>query len=161
MSPSLLLAPLALLPLALAAAPPAVAAADADESCPGPKSNVRIFVNVDGVRSSKGNIAVSLYRDDRSKFLAKRGAIFVARAPAKAGRTRLCMSLPGPGTWAFAAYHDADADGSFDRKSIGLPAEAYGFSNNPSTMFGLPNFTSVRLSVPRTNMQTVVKLKYP
>ena len=65
------------------------------------------------------------------------------------------------GTYAIAVYHDADSNRSFNRTGIGLPEEGFGFSNNPGTLFGLPSFRSVRLAVPRSDMQTTVRIRYP
>ena len=45
--------------------------------------------------------------------------------------------------------------------AIGLPAEAYGFSNNPAVLLGMPRFSSVRLAVPRTGLSTRIRLRYP
>lgn len=135
-------------------------AAVAAQDCTGTPSSTRLFVNVDNVRESRGLIAVTLYTDDRRKFLAKRGSLYVGRVPARQGRTRVCIHVPKPGTYALAVYHDADSDRSFDRTGLGLPDEGFGFSNNPPTFFGLPNFDRVRIQVPRTNLSTTIRLHY-
>ena len=137
------------------------ARADAQGDCTGTPSPVRLFVNVENVRSSQGLIAVTLYADDSRRFLARRGSLYVGRVPARAGTTRICIHLPRTGVWGLAVYHDVDSDRRFDRSSVGLPAEPYGFSNNPRVLFGLPSFRSVRMNVPRTNMQTSVRLRNP
>ena len=131
------------------------------QTCTGRASQTRLYVNVEGIRASEGLIAVTLYNDDASRFLASRGSLYVGRLPARAPSTRVCIHLPHPGTYAIAVYHDADSNRSFNRTSVGLPVEGYGFSNNPPTLFGLPTFNSVRIVVPRTNMQTTVRLRYP
>jgi uncharacterized protein (DUF2141 family) len=147
--------------LLLALASSSAASAQAQAACGGPPSAVRIYVNVDGVRSARGLIAVTVYGDNPKRFLAKRGALYVVRVPARASKTRVCVHLPAPGVYGLGVYHDADGDRSYDRTGIGLPAEAYGFSNNPAVIFGLPSFSSVRLNVPRTGMWTTIRLKYP
>lgn len=141
-------------------AAPAAAAAQSG-ACNGPEGNARIWVNVDGVRSNDGLVAITVYADDRRRFLARRGSLYVVRVPARQGRTRACVNLPSTGIYGLAVYHDQDGDRSFDRNGVGLPAEAYGFSNNPRGLLGIPSFSRVRLSVPRTNMQTTITLTYP
>ena len=139
----------------------AAKAGAATPDCTGPASATRLFVNVDGVRSSDGLVAVSLYADNRKRFLAKRGALYVGRVPARQGRTRICIHLPAPGVYGLAVYHDKDGDRGFDRTALGLPAEAFGFSNDAPTIFGLPSFDKVRLNVPRSGLETNLRLKYP
>ena len=145
---------------ALAGAAPA-AAQTAPAGCTGKPSATWLNVVVEGLRSSRGLVAVTLYADNSRKFLVKHGSLYVGRSPANAGTTRTCIFLPAPGTYALAIYHDENANQSFDRTGIGLPAEGYGFSNNPPTLAGLPTFRSVRLAVPRTGMLTRIQMKYP
>jgi uncharacterized protein (DUF2141 family) len=116
---------------------------------------------VDGVRNGNGLIAVTLYADNSSKFLAKKGSLYVGRVDARSGTTRACIHVPKPGVYAVAIYHDENANRKFDRSGVGLPAEGYGFTNNPSTIAGLPSFRSVRLNVPKTGLTTQIQLKYP
>jgi uncharacterized protein (DUF2141 family) len=151
--------PMILPALLLAASPVPVAAQTSD--CTGKPSATRLYVDVSNVRDARGLIAVTLYADNPKKFLAKRGSLYVGRVPARAGTTRVCIHLPTPGTYAVAVYHDEDANRKLNRKGIGTPAEGYGFSNNASTLFGLPSFRSVRLSAPRSGLQTSIRLKYP
>ena len=147
--------------LAAAAFLLAAPAAAQTEECTGTPSDTRLFVDVANVKTSSGLIAVTLYGDNRKKFLATRGSLYVGRVPAKAGTTRVCIYLPAPGYYGLAVYHDANGSRRFDKNGIGLPAEAFGFSRNPKTLFGLPSWDSVRMHVPRTNMRTTVRLKYP
>jgi uncharacterized protein (DUF2141 family) len=138
----------------------AVAGPAAAQECAGAPSATRLIVNVDNVRSSRGLIAVTLYSDNRHKFLARRGSLYVGRLPARQGRTRVCIFVPRPAIYALAVYHDADSDRHFDRTGLGLPAEGFGFSNNPPTFFGLPSFSMVRLNVAKTGLSTTVRLRY-
>jgi len=129
--------------------------------CVGRPGPIHINVVVEGLRSAQGLVAVTVYADDSSRFLARRGSLYVGRVPARSPTTRLCIYLPSAGVYALGVYHDANGDRRFDRTGIGLPAEAFGFSNNPGTMFGIPSFRSVRLAVPRSNMRTTVRIRYP
>ena len=94
-------------------------------------------------------------------FFVLQGARLIGRVDARAGTTRACIFLPRPGVYAVALYHDENANQSFDRSGIGLPAEGYGFTNNPATLAGLPAFSSVRLNAPRTGLTARIQMKYP
>jgi uncharacterized protein (DUF2141 family) len=135
--------------------------ASAEESCTGKQSAFKLYVNVEGVRSSDGLVAVTLYADDSRKFLAHHGSLYVGRVPAKTGTTPVCIHVPRPGVYALAVYHDANANRRFDRTSLGLPAEGFGFSNNPAVFLGMPAWKSVRLAVPKSDTQTAIRLRYP
>ncbi len=145
--------------LAIAFAAPALASAP--DGCTGPVSDTWLNVVVEDVRNGSGLVALTLYADDRSRFLVKRGSMYVTRVKAEAGVTRACIFLPKPGTYALAIYHDEDANQNFNRSGLGLPTEGFGFSNNPTTLAGLPKFNSVRLSVPRSGLITRIRMKYP
>ena len=130
-------------------------------SCTGREGPVKLYVDVEGIRKAEGLVAVTLYADDSSRFLAKRGSLYVGRTAALAPDTRVCIYLPSTGTYALGVYHDADGDRKYGRNAVGLPREGFGFSNNPAVILGIPRFSSVRLAVPRDNMSTKVRLRYP
>ncbi|HEY6869165.1 MAG TPA: DUF2141 domain-containing protein [Novosphingobium sp.] len=133
----------------------------APQGCTGHPSATWIDVAVEGVANSNGLIAITLYADNPRKFLIRHGSLYVGRVPAQAGTTVGCIFVPQPGVYALAIYHDENASQTFDRTALGLPAEAYGFSNNPSTLAGLPSFRSVRLAIPRSGLLTRIRLTYP
>ena len=133
----------------------------APAGCTGPASETWLRVVASGLRDGNGLLAVTLYADNPGKFLAHHGALYVGRVRAAAGTTSACIFVPQPGVYAVALYHDENANQKFDRNVIGLPAEGYGFSNNPPTLVGLPSFRSVRLNVPRSGLTTRITMKYP
>ena len=137
------------------------AAAAAPAECTGPASNTWLHVVVDGLRNSQGLVAITLYADDSSRFLVKHGSMYVGRTHAVAPVTNSCIYVPHPGVYVLALYHDENANQKFDRTALGLPAEGYGFSNNPSTLFGLPSFSSVRINIVRSGMTAHIHMKYP
>ena len=144
--------------LALGAAPAHAAPA----GCNGDTSGKSwIYVEVAGVKNSNGYVTLTLYDDDRSKFLASGGSRDVERIPAQAGTTKACLKLPSNGVWAIAVYHDENANRKIDRSTFGLPTEGFGFTNNPSTVAGLPAFRSVRLNVAKPGLATRINMRYP
>lgn len=137
-----------------------VAPALADDGCEGVRTatSAKLSVQVTGVRSSQGEVALTIYPDDRRRFLAKGGKFARARVKAQPV-SRACIWLP-PGSYALAIYHDSNGDRDFNRTLVGLPAEGFGFSNNPETKVGLPPLSAVRFSVGPTERTLSVQMRY-
>jgi len=129
----------------LALAPVPALAYEEDADCVGKPGTVKVNLTVEGIRSDAGLIALTVYPDDSRRFLRKKGFHYVRRVKAGSPQTRICFILPQPGVYAVAVYHDANANGKLDRGTMGLPTEGFGFSNNASTLLGLPSFQSVRI----------------
>lgn len=146
--------------LALAAGLALAAPARADEGCEGPHAAgaSKLIVQVYGVHAAKGEVAITIYPDDRRRFLAKGGK--VARIRIKATATvRACFWLPSA-SYAVAVYHDANGDRDFNRTFVGLPAEGFGFSNNPETWTGLPSISAARFRLPSGEGSVTIHMRY-
>lgn len=130
---------------ALVSLPLPALAYEEDEVCVGKPGTARVQLTIEGIRSDAGLLTLTLYHDDSSRFLRKKGSHYVRRVPAAAPETRLCFIIPEPGVYAVAVYHDANANQKLDRSGIGPPTEGFGFSNNASTLLGLPHFNAVRI----------------
>src|SRR5436853_1567530 len=113
---------------ALASASPALA----NDGCEGVHAagTARLNVQVNGVRSAAGEVAITVYADDRRKFLARGGKLMRIRVKAASPGVHTCFWLT-PANYEVAVYHDADGDQDFDRNLFGLPTEGFGFSNDP------------------------------
>ena len=116
---------------------------------PGPAAcgtgpGTAVIVHVNGLKAAAGTVRVQAYGPDPATFLQKHR--WVARVEAKPMGRRdvdLCLTLPGPGRYAIAARHDANANGKSDWSDGG------GFSRNPSlSLFHLrPAFDQVAVPV--------------
>ncbi len=115
-----------------------------DGECVGKPSDTRAYVTVDNVRSNVGLIAITLYPDDKSRFLQHKGSLYVGRVPAQAPSTSICFLIPEPGYYGIAIYHDENANKQIDRAGL-LPSEGYGFSNDAPVFFGLHTYSSDRI----------------
>lgn len=145
---------------ALAAGLALAAPALADDGCEGVHAAgaSKLIVQVHGVHSAKGEVAITVYPDDRRRFLAKGGK--VARVRVKAATTvRACLWLPAA-TYEVAVYHDVNGDRDFNRTIVGLPAEGFGFSNDPETKVGLPPISAARFRLMPGEGSVVIQMKY-
>jgi uncharacterized protein (DUF2141 family) len=101
---------------------------------------------------------LTLYPDDKRRFLAEGGKFARVRTKAQL-LTRACFWVP-PGNYALAIYHDSNGDRDFNRTLVGLPAEGFGFSNNPETKVGLPPLSAARFSVVAPERSLAIQMRY-
>ncbi len=148
--------PLAFLIVAsIVAASPAAA-----QTCAGTATTgaAKLTVRATGLHSADGEVAFTVYPDDKRRFLAKGGKLLRARVPARAPVTVACFWLP-PGHYAVAQYHDENGDHDFNR-TLFAPKEGFGFSNDAPTSIGLPSFTATRFAVPAGGATINMLMRY-
>ncbi len=142
---------LAASPVAASAAIPACAGTD------GP-GHARLTVTATGLRNAAGEVAFTVYPDDKSRFLARHGKLLRVRVKTAAPVTQACFWLP-PGHYAIAQYHDENGDHHFNR-TLFAPKEGFGFSNDAPTSIGLPSFASARFAVPAGGTTVRMAMRY-
>ncbi len=121
---------------------------------PAPAGAAELEVEITGVRSANGMVRLALYNDP-DKFPKRSGSIAGGDvAAAKGSVVYVFRNLP-PGLYAVAIYHDANANRKFDKSSLGLPLEGFGFSNDARPVFSAPGFeaAAVTLKAPRTRIK--------
>lgn len=120
----------------------------------------RLMVTVTGIRRVLGNVTLTVYGAERARFLAPHGALVVTRVPVRGPTAQGCIAVSSPGTYAIAAYHDANDNHRLDRDFLGLPTEGFGFSNDAPTLLGPPAFDAARLSLAPGAQAISIRLRY-
>lgn len=115
-----------------------------------------LTIHVDGVASAEGNVMIAVY-NSADTFLAK--PLRAVQAPAKNGMVEVKVADLPAGDYAFAVYHDANANGKMDRNMVGMPTEDYAFSNNAFGKRGAPRFEEARIALPADGAVTAVNLR--
>lgn len=121
-------------------------------------ANVRLVVVASDLRSALGEVAFTIYPDNKSRFLAKGGKLLRVRVPADRPETYACFWLP-PGHYALAQYHDENGDHDFNRTLL-LPKEGFGFSNDAPTSIGLPSYEKARFALPASGAVIHARMRY-
>jgi len=62
------------------------------------------------------------------------------------------------GWYGISLYHDENSNGEMDKNAMGIPKEAYGFSNNAKGFFGKPNYKKVMFQLNSAEMQIAIDL---
>jgi uncharacterized protein (DUF2141 family) len=63
------------------------------------------------------------------------------------------------GLYAVAAFHDTDEDGKMRKTRVGIPKDAYGFSNDARATFSPPSFESASFELPSEGKTITFTLK--
>lgn len=144
-------------PADASAAPPAIGAQPCNPADPG---QVRLQIAVSGMRSAAGSVSITIYPDDAKHFLNGHYKLARQALPVVLPVTHACFAFPAPGYYAVALFHDRDNSGSFRTTMLGLPAEGYGFSNNPTLRFGPPTLAQVRVAAHRGDNPITVQMQH-
>jgi len=105
-----------------------------------------LTINVKGFPSSKGEAFIAIYRatDDFPVF----GKQYKGKTTTISGTaSKVVFSNIPSGTYAVAVYHDKNNNNVLDKNYLGIPTEAYGFSNNARRTFSAPSFSEAAVVV--------------
>ena len=119
-------------------------------------SGADLTIQIDDIRAATGSVMVAVYNSEGS-FLK---TPFKADQASVSGNSAALVIKGLPeGDYAFAVYHDADANGKMDRNLLGTPTEDYAFSNNALGKMGPPSYASARFALPVAGASVRVSLK--
>jgi len=105
----------------------------------GNNTNNQIHLKISNIPSGKGNILIAVY-DKEDGFREKDQTFKNLTIPAQSGNIEATIPQVPEGTYAVAIFHDANGNGKLDKNILGIPTEAYGFSNNAKGSFGPPSY---------------------
>lgn len=115
-----------------------------------------LTVRFTGVSSPKGEIMVALYASEDQYKLWK--SCRSAKLPASGDKTVVFADLP-KGNYVVSAYQDKNSNGELDKALFGIPTEPYGFSRNPFSRLGAPDFDKAALAIGDDKLETMVDLQ--
>ena len=127
---------------------------------PHDPDQVRLQISVSGMRTTKGNITITIYPDDAQHFLDGKYKVARQHLPVTLPVTHACFALDAPGSYAVALFGDENGNGHFDTNFLGIPVEGYGFSNNPTLYLGPPSLDKVLIKVHAGDNPVAIRMKY-
>ena len=119
----------------------------------------KLTVSVIGVRSDSGTVRCGLYSSPagfREPGHEMRGAV----AQIKNGLAACVFNALPAGTYAVAVFHAEHNETQMETGLFGKPKQGYGFSNNPSSTFGPPSFSSAAFKYRGGGLNLPVQLSY-
>ncbi len=92
-----------------------------------------LTVNITDLKNDKGVVLIKLMDANENTVKGLKGNIVDKKCTVK------ISDLPA-GTYALSFIHDENSNGKLDMKTLGPPAEGYGYSNNARGLFGPAKF---------------------
>lgn len=126
-----------------------------------PVAEEGIKLSVTNLRSDKGFVLVSLFKDGVGYPDDANKAFKTAKVSIKDKKASVLFPGLPSGTYAISILHDENNDQKMNKSFLGLPKEGYGFSNNVIGAFGPPGY--IRASFRHTQnalTQVTIRTKY-
>lgn len=114
----------------------------------------KLTVRVTGIRNTKGNLRLALYRD--SNFVQAQEVEIDAKT-----LTAVAVFDKIPqGVYTVNLFHDENRNGKMDTNLFGMPQEGYGTSNNPKKRMGKPSFDETNFHVNQPEVAIEIAMIY-
>ncbi|MEX0844297.1 MAG: DUF2141 domain-containing protein [Balneolaceae bacterium] len=113
---------------------------------------------IDEIPSRDGEVRIAIF-DTEKNYKAKEDPAFVLVLPVSSSTLKWSNSELPYGEYAIAVYHDKNINGELDTNLLGIPKEAYGFSNNARGKFGPASWNDARFEVTSRSSNMRIKIK--
>jgi uncharacterized protein (DUF2141 family) len=122
------------------------------------ESTGNLVVNISGFPSSEGFAMVALNNSEESYKGGEDAAIAKTKTMVVDKKVQVVFTNLPYGWYGISLYHDENSNGEMDKNAMGIPKEAYGFSNNAKGFFGKPNYKKVMFQLNSAEMQIAIDL---
>jgi uncharacterized protein (DUF2141 family) len=116
-------------------------------------------MNITGIRSSKGNIVINVFKDDAGYNDEKPYKQFTFDKKAMANGTLTVRCNLEEGVYGITLLDDENGNGKIDKNFIRVPKEGFGFSNFFMEKLKKPAFDDFKVDL-KTHHKVGIKVKY-
>ena len=110
-----------------------------------PVENPQLTIKISNIEKVKGEIKIGVFNKD-ANFLKEGAAIKNYSIKVDKNLAVITITDLPKGEYAVNTYHDEYSDNECNRNFMGIPKEAYGFSNNIKPKFGPPKYKDCKFS---------------
>jgi uncharacterized protein (DUF2141 family) len=122
------------------------------------ESTGKLVVNISGFPSSDGFAMVALHNSEESYKGGGTSAVAKTKTMVVDQEVQVVFTNLPYGSYGVSLYHDENANNKMDKNVMGIPKEAYGFSNNAKGFFGKPSYKDVVFQLNSAEKQLTIKL---
>lgn len=117
-----------------------------------------LLIRVSGIPSGDGKLLIGIYNKEEG-FMDMTKTYRNITLDARKYQMQISIPDLPAGNYAIAVFHDANANGKLDKNMLGIPKEAYGFSNNARGSFGPPSYKDCLFTVGTDRKEISLKLR--
>ena len=117
-----------------------------------------LIIDVSGFPSSDGFAMVALHNSEESYKGGEVSAIAKTKSMVVDQKVQIVFTNLSYGWYGVSLYHDENGSGKMDKNAMGIPKEAYGFSNNSKGFFGKPKYRDVMFQLNSAEVQIAINL---
>ena len=122
------------------------------------ESTGNLIINISGFPSSDGFAMVALHNSEESYEGGEVSAIAKTKIMVVDRKVQVVFTNLPYGWYGVSLYHDENGDGQMDKNAMGIPKEAYGFSNNAKGFFGKPDYKDIMFQLNSAEKQIAINL---
>jgi uncharacterized protein (DUF2141 family) len=111
-------------------------------------------VTIRGIESEQGQLMVAVVNSEAA-FNGETPAVLSLLIAARQGNLSFSTDALPDGAYGIRVMHDENGNGDMDSNMVGMPTEAWGFSNNAMGNFGPPTWTDIRFELGGETSMTI------
>ncbi|GAB4288590.1 MAG: hypothetical protein Kow0068_14300 [Marinilabiliales bacterium] len=124
-------------------------------------SSQNVKVVISGLRNTKGQIVMGIFKDDESFNEEKPFMNKVFPKTNIKDNVLICSLTLKPGVYGISILDDENCDGEMNYNLLGIPLEGYGFSNYCHKGLTKPHFDNFKFMVTNTETRKIlIKVQY-
>lgn len=123
------------------------------------ESTGKLIIHIIGFPSSEGYAMVALHNSEQSYQGEEAAAVDKKMVLVVDQKATVVFENVAFGSYGVSFYHDENANGKLDTNAIGIPKEAYGFSNNARGFLGKPSYRDVMFEMNSAEMELEINIE--
>ncbi|MFN1836016.1 DUF2141 domain-containing protein [Balneola sp. MJW-20] len=113
-------------------------------------------LQIEGFKKAEGEVRVAMFSSEETYT---KDPVHAVVLPVKDNKVIWTVDDLPFGDYAIAVYHDKNTNGKLDTNFLGIPKEAYGFSNNARGKFGPASWKDASFAVKAENIEHQISIK--
>ena len=115
-------------------------------------------LKIEGIDKIEGEIRIALFNSEK-KYNEKENPLYAVVLPVDNSIITWTQDSLSFGEYAIAVYHDKNVNGELDSNLLGIPKEAYGFSNNARGRFGPASWKDAHFKIDSDTSSMTIEIR--